>query len=32
MKYAQKSLLKTFSASKDNYLALPAGNGSTGAI
>jgi hypothetical protein len=32
MKYAEESLLQTFQASKNNYVALPTGNGSTGAI
>jgi hypothetical protein len=32
MKYAQKSILKSFIASESVYVALPTGNGSTGAI
>jgi len=32
MHYAQKSLLKSFSADPDKYVALPIGSGSTGAM
>lgn len=32
MHYAQDSLLKSFSVDTKNYVALPAGSGSTGAI
>ena len=32
MNYAQKSLLKSFSANGDEYVALPTGSGCTGAI
>ena len=32
MHYSQKSLLKSFSADPEIYVALPTGSGSTGAI
>ena len=32
MHYAHDSLLKSFSADTDDYVALPTGSGSTGAI
>ena len=32
MHYAHDSLLESFSASKDEYIILPTGSGSTGAI
>ena len=32
MNYAQKSLLRSFSANDDDYVALPTGSGCTGAI
>lgn len=32
MHYARDSLLRSFSASKDEYVVLPTGGGSTGAI
>ena len=32
MHYAHDSLLRAFNADPDNYVALPTGSGSTGAI
>lgn len=32
MSYSEKSLLKSFHASENKYIALPAGSGASGAI